>query len=305
MTLRVLQSSATGRNPQLKNRPRVSGETNEAWISRMGAEQAFDDNDAQTLIVLLGGADPLSFRLRVAQSHVRSDLTPSSWSHVLILAKLSSPLRDSPTYEVSLSPVEGFGTFGFPMYTNGIQEEKLAPYLNTARFPNIALISVPVPSARLLKKSKEDKSTATPETQDNTQGTIERLKQQRTTIDVPQLILRWLSYCWGVGVPSSPLADGFGLPSAAVIENAFAAAGFDLTPGLESRASCPEAIWQAARWWHEYYEQNTGKPMRGAYTSEHNLVPVTAEARQDEPDKPKSRRAATTGRAKSTKRRKA
>ena len=61
---------------------------------------------------LVGGADPLSFRLRVAQSHIRSDLTPSSWSHVLILAKLSMPLAKSPTCEVSLSPHDGFGGCG-------------------------------------------------------------------------------------------------------------------------------------------------------------------------------------------------
>src|SRR5438067_4856192 len=140
MTLRVLQSTATQRNPLLRNRPRLDGETNEAWIKRMLAEKALDDNDAQTLIVLVGGADPLSFRLRISQSHIRSDLTPSAWSHVLILAKLSLPLAESPTCEVSLSPHDGFGTSGFAMYTNGIQEENLAPYLDTARFPNISLI---------------------------------------------------------------------------------------------------------------------------------------------------------------------
>jgi hypothetical protein len=31
------------------------------------------------------------------------------------------------------------------------------------------------------------------------------------------------------------------------------AIGIELTPGLATRASCPEAMWQAARWWHPYY----------------------------------------------------
>jgi len=42
-----------------------------------------------------------------------------------------------------------------------------------------------------------------------------------------------------------------GMPSAAMLETAYATNGFDLTPGLESRSSCPEAIWQSASWWHE------------------------------------------------------
>ena len=32
---------------------------------------------AWSLLLLVGGNDPLSFRLRVAQSHVRHDLSPS------------------------------------------------------------------------------------------------------------------------------------------------------------------------------------------------------------------------------------
>src|SRR4030095_13112604 len=36
-------------------------------------------------LLLVGGTDLIHFRLRVAQSHLRQDLTPSSWSHVCIL----------------------------------------------------------------------------------------------------------------------------------------------------------------------------------------------------------------------------
>jgi hypothetical protein len=93
-------------------------------------------------------------------------------------------------------------------------------------------------------------------------------------LDVPQLILRWLAYCWGVGVPGSPLAEGVGLPSAAVLEAAFAGQGFDLTPGLESRSSCPEAIRQAATWWHGFYQRTAdGKAIKGTYSAAHDLVP--------------------------------
>jgi hypothetical protein len=50
-----------------------------------------------------------------------------------------------------------------------------------------------------------------------------------------------------------------------MLEIVFGAAGFDLTPGLESRASCPEAMWQAAKWWHEYYERENRAGLVGAY----------------------------------------
>jgi hypothetical protein len=35
-------------------------------------------------------------------------------------------------------------------------------------------------------------------------------------------------------------------------------AGVELTPGLSSASSCPEAIWAAAKWWHQFYEQGMG-----------------------------------------------
>jgi hypothetical protein len=90
--------------------------------------------------------------------------------------------------------------------------------------------------------------------------------------------------CWGVGVPASPLAEGSGIPAAAVLEAAFAANGFDLIPCLESRSSSPEAIWQAAAWWQDFYEKGAGKKaIRGAYSAKHDLVPSIAWPRRRPP----------------------
>ena len=85
-------------------------------------------------------------------------------------------------------------------------------------------------------------------------------------------------------MPSSLLADGFGIPGAAVLEAAYAAEQFDLTPGLESRSSCPDAIWQAARFWYLYQQEraarlevNIGRKLelkvRGAFCAQDKLVP--------------------------------
>src|SRR5262249_27985634 len=104
---------------------------------------------------------------------------------------------------------------------------------------------------------------------------LDTLSAQRSILDTPQLILRWLGYCWGVGVPASPLTEGYGIPGAAMPEAAFAAKGLALPPALERPSSCPEAIWQATTWWYQFYEHTAARkvPMKGAYSAKHDLVP--------------------------------
>lgn len=255
MSVRVLRSPADRRNPQVVELPRAEGEGNEAWLRRAIQARHVETGREWSLLLLVGGSDPLSFRLRVAQSHVRHDLSPSAWSHVLFLPKLESTLAESGTREVSLAPSACFGEHGFPLPTNGLQSGRLATYLDDEVFPNLALLSIPVPATEV-------------------NASLTALQGQRSILDVPQLILRWLTYCWGVGVPGSPLAEGLGIPGAALLEAAFAARGFDLTPGLESRSSCPEAIWQSATWWHSFYQRTqSGRAIKGAYCARHELVP--------------------------------
>jgi len=255
MSVRTLRSPAVARNPQVVWQERIEGEGNEGWLRRAMQGRQVETGPAWSLLLLLGGNDPLSFRLRVAQSHVRHDLSPSAWSHVVFVPEVARTLADSPTREVSLAPPTCFGPYGFPLPTNGLQEGRLGVYLDEDLFPNLALLSVPVPAAHIAES-------------------LAALKWQRSVVDVPELILRWLGYCWGVGVPHSPLADGIGIPGAALMEAAFAARGFDLTPGLESRSSCPEAIWQAATWWHGFYQRTQGgRAIKGVFCSRHELVP--------------------------------
>ncbi len=81
----------------------------------------------------------------------------------------------------------------------------------------------------------------------------DRVAERRTIIDLPALLLAWLAHVWVTDEQINPLAAGKGVPSAAFVEAAYSLAGIELTPGLASTASCPEAIWQAVKWWHEYY----------------------------------------------------
>jgi hypothetical protein len=83
---------------------------------------------------------------------------------------------------------------------------------------------------------------------------IQRLQADRSILDLTALMLPWLGFVWGTGGAPNPLLNGTGLPSAAFVETIFAMAGFELTPGLSSASSCPEAIWQSAKWWTDFYK---------------------------------------------------
>jgi hypothetical protein len=236
--INILSSNASSESASFVEAPRKAGEDNLQWLSRnMPAA------DGKSLCVMVGGSDPVSFRLRIAQAHVRHDLTPSSWSHVMLLDKIAKNPASTTVYEISLEPAQGFN---FPPPTNGMQKGKLGQYRDTELYPNIAVLAVPV-------------------AMDEVEKALKRFQKQRAVLDAVDLMIRWLAYLWGVSNNPNPLLDGMGIPSAAMLEVAFGAAGFDLTPGLESRSSCPEAIWQSATWWHKYYKDQNRVELSGAF----------------------------------------
>ncbi len=242
--INILSSNAAGPSKGLVKIPRNPGEDNLSWLERVMA------TDERCTIVLVGGSSPTSFRLRVAQSHVRHDLYPSSWSHAMLLGRPGKKLSATTVYEISL---EAPGGFGFPPPTNGVQNGKLSAYRDAELYPNIAVLHVPVDFSEVL-------------------SALKRFQMQRAVLDAVDLLVRWLAFSWGVAGTGNPLLDNHGIPSAAMLDVVFGAAGFDLTPGLESRASCPEAIWQAAKWWHEYYEKQNMTALSGAYVVDHELL---------------------------------
>jgi hypothetical protein len=159
---------------------------------------------------------------------------------------------------VALAPPQWYPPHGYAPSCNAVQQGSLAHYASPRAWPNIALLALPVPSATL-------------------QDTIERrLRFERSGFDLALMLLRWLQFAWGAGMPANPLGEGIGMPSAALLEAAYAANGFDLTPGLESRSSCPEAIWQSVRWWYGYAAaaaaDGNAPRIFGASTVTHNLV---------------------------------
>jgi hypothetical protein len=203
---------------------------------------ASKDPAKEVTLLLLGGVEAVDFRVRVAQAHARDDLTPSMWSHVAIVSDKSKAGRRS----VFHIPLDGHGKLGYPPATNGVQKSSLSDYADAVRYPNICVLRVPVASKAVI-------------------DAIETFQKQRSLVDALELQLAWWRFVWGVGRPANPLFDEIGVPSAAF-----------------SRSSCPESIWQAARWWHEHPRpasfDSTSKvadlpPTAGAYHAPHCLVP--------------------------------
>lgn len=242
--INILSSRAGSRSNAFTEAKRKSGQDNLAWIS----ENVSDGTDQITL-VMVGGKSPTAFRLRLAQAQVRSDLLPSYWSHVMLVDKAAKNLGSTKIHEISLEPRKGFG---FPAPDNGVQLARLSDYANPEDYPNIAVLHVPVKLKEVLES-------------------LEAFKKQRAVLDGVDLIVRWLAYVWGVARSPNPLLDGQGIPSSGMLEIVVGTCGFDLTPGLESRSSCPEAIWQAATWWHEYYKDQDKRGIWGAYFCPHPI----------------------------------
>jgi hypothetical protein len=247
--LNIRSSTATAPNPNLLAAARMGRENNLRWI-----ERHLPEGGAGVSLLLVGGVDTVHVRLRLAQAHLRHDFSPSSWSHVALLGPRANDIAKTPLQEIALAPAGGLG---FPPPDNGLQVGALGGYRDPRRYPNVAVIHLPVERAAI-------------------EDAIDRFRMQRMALDAVELLVLWLAFVWGVGRTGNPLLDGQGLPSAAMLDVVLGAAGYDITPGLESRASCPEAIWQAVRWWHGFYDTQSGDTPGGTFTAPHHLVTKAA-----------------------------
>lgn len=210
------ESPTSGPNEKLEEMPPEEGEGNAAWFGRSPIRQG---------IVLLGGTSLIDFRVRVAQSQLRSDLTPSYWSLCGLIGE-NGAFRTVPLQPGDVDDVPR---------TNAVRSMSINDLDDPAQWPNIAVLRF-AQNAEIVERHAD------------------RVGQRRTIVDLPALLLAWLAYAWAVDTSANPLIDGRGIPSAAFVEAAHSLAGIELTPGLSSAASCPEAIWQSVKWWHEYYE---------------------------------------------------
>lgn len=251
------------KNPDIKEISRRSRESNVAWLQRImeddeiNPEKSQRDNKYKTHVLLFGGSDLQSFRFRLSQAHVRHDLSPSSWSHAVLLHDLN-PDSLNKAQIISVGSVGGewySSQKGFAPKTNGIQSGKLDSFKSASDYPNIALLAIPVDYNTVL---------------DN----VVKLREMRLTVDFSELLLRWLQYAWGVGQISNPLQEGYGFPDACMIDTACTMASFDISPGVESKICCPETIWQTALYWTSYAEHQSeyGSRIVGRFARSHKLV---------------------------------
>ena len=224
----IRQSNADKANDKLVEVKAEPKETNSAWLKRVGAKDG---------VILLGGASISHFRIRVAQSHARADLSPSSWSLAGILYGETNFLS---------VPLELCGDASAIAQDNGVQSCTMADYDDPKQFPNIAVVRFTRQAAKIHEKCYLVGGNR-----------AEKKPAQRSIIDLPTLMLPWLSYIWICGRATNPLTDGVGLPSAAFVESVYGMAGIEITPGLASASSCPEAIWQAAKYWYAFYSGGT------------------------------------------------
>lgn len=214
------RSDVASENPRLKETDAAAALDNFAWLETTGYRDG---------VLLLGGTSIVDFRMRVAQSELRQDLLPSFWSTcgLLIDGKVLMTAR-----------VDAISDSSARVERNGLESVTLdanSRYGDPALYPNIAILQFTDNHAGI----KEH---------------VARIGQERNIVDLLAQIVAWLGYCWAVGGSSNPLTNGHGVPSASLVERAHGLAGIDLSPGLPSASSCPEAIWQAARWWYKAYE---------------------------------------------------
>jgi hypothetical protein len=210
------ESGATTPNSDIRPLPARRREGNVAWLARSGLSEG---------VVLLGGTSLLDFRVRVAQSQLRGDITPSYWSLCGLLS-LDGTLRTVPLQPADVSAVPS---------TNGVRAMSLSDFDDPAAWPNVAVVRFAANTGSVLDQAR-------------------KVERRRSVIDLTELLIAWLGYGWAAGTAENPLLHSKGVPSAAYVETAHALAGIELTPGLSSASSCPEAMWQAAKWWRDYYE---------------------------------------------------
>jgi len=233
-------------NEDLKEVKAGKSEGNVRWLERVKATEG---------LILLGGASVADFRLRVAQSHIRRDFMPSFWSLAGII------VRPGKIATVSLDDIGDAATV---THDNGIVELPLRHFDDPERYPNVA-------SLQFATGVRADDVAA--------------VRRDRSIADLPTLMLKWLGFTWGADLSGTQLLQGHGIPSAVFAESAYTLARIDLTPGLSSASSCPEAIWQSAKWWRQFYEgaaatEAAGKSAqaavpRGKYTIRQPAAAVT------------------------------
>jgi hypothetical protein len=220
---------------------RINREPNLEWLKRAYENLALENPTQWSFIVLAGGKDVASFRLRIAQAHLRGDMLPSFWSDCALL-KIDA--GDFSTASFFNLPLFQPATASYAPARNGLIEMPFNKLPTQKDFPNLALLAIPVAQALIVESLAE-------------------YKKSRVSYDAVENILPWLAFVWGAGNAVNPLMQHVGFPSAVMLNQLFSAQGFDLAPGVNVNLSAPEMFWSGVKHWQDYYSK----------TQENGLLP--------------------------------
>ncbi|HCS66200.1 MAG TPA: hypothetical protein DIW64_20195 [Cellvibrio sp.] len=228
---------------------RIKREPNLDWLKRAYDSFALENIAGWSFLVLAGGKDVASFRIRVAQSHLRGDMLPSFWSECAL-------------FKIHDGDFAGAAFFNLPLFQpaaapyaptrNGLIELPFNKLPTQKDYPNLALLAIPVPQEQILQSLAE-------------------YQKARVSYDAVQNILPWLAFVWGAGNASNPLMQQIGFPSAMMLSQIFGANGFDLAPGVNANLSAPETFWSGVKHWQDYYSktQENGLQPKMRYVVDH------------------------------------
>lgn len=212
---------------------RINSESNLEWIKRAYESFSLGKIDDWSFIVLAGGKDVVSFRIRVAQSHLRSDMLPSFWSECALFKIAKSNFSTAKFYNLPLFQ-PAFETYA--PTRNGLVGLSFNKLPTQKDYPNLALIAIPVEQKKIVQS-------------------LQDYKGARVSYDAVENILPWLAFVWGAGNAANPLMQQVGFPSAMMLNQIFSANGFDLAPGVNANLSAPETFWSGVKHWQDYYNK--------------------------------------------------
>lgn len=255
-----------------EQRPPARGFRHDDFFEQIAAGSSAQDREGGVLLV--GGTSAADLAVRQAQSSLRLDRQPSSWSHAAIILSWPDGARLDQVLgaEVALRPEEP--DLQVPE-RNGVTLFRLSRYRNHVRFPNLAFGTLRAAGAERRK-----------------QAIVEAvLHPMRDRLRYP--LFEWLG-AWQAHVHGSrdnPLGSHLAHPGAALCDYAYASAGLDITPGADAPDTCPEMLWSTLLYWYPRLakpdtvvpETTKGKPpkQQGAKTTVPEMVAWVSRSRTE------------------------
>jgi hypothetical protein len=203
--------------------------------------------ERQASLLLVGGNSPRHEVIRRAQAVLRTDWLASYWSHAAVILEWGNDLSTALGAEVALEPWRA--DLQVPE-RNGVTLFPLQRYLDERAYPNLAVATVSLPSAR--GRTKKATATARPRV-DYKQAIVEAVRnpnRDRVRYRFLEWLAAWSAYTYQPHGQANPLLQDIPLPAAALCEYAYEAGSMDLTPGATAPNACPEILWSTLLYWH-------------------------------------------------------